>query len=181
MDHHSLRGTSRRWEASPLLKNGFVECDLEGVARLCVDPFPASERRRSVMAALEAAVAKLVAAKLFGTIWLDGSFLTKHPTPGDADFVFCPNPAIADDPTPEQRELLDKLSGGCDATFPECDTHLRYEYPRDHPKGEESEYNRAYWATQFGTWGGGDKGIAVIKVGPSSPAVATPTKTGGGR
>ncbi|MBA4187577.1 MAG: hypothetical protein C0467_06115 [Planctomycetaceae bacterium] len=89
-----------------------------------MDPFPGSRRRQEIMADLERVISCFLAAKLCGTMWLDGSFLTETFQPGDADFVFCPTIEIYENPNEQQKHLIDRIKKNCRTTFPECHAHL---------------------------------------------------------
>jgi hypothetical protein len=75
-------------EYPPLLLAGFHVMDVAGLRRLCVDRFPLSISRRSIMNGLEAVFQHVMGAGLVMQAWVDGSFLTEKLNPRDSDVAF---------------------------------------------------------------------------------------------
>jgi len=71
----------------PLLQPGMHNISVEGLHALAVAPFPQDQRRDDLYQKLSAWLGALRAAGVGGTLWLDGSFLTEKPNPGDIDCV----------------------------------------------------------------------------------------------
>lgn len=71
----------------PLLQAGLHNITLAELYALAVAPFEADQRRHELYERLVAWVGALQGLGLGGTLWLDGSFLTHKPDPGDIDCV----------------------------------------------------------------------------------------------
>jgi hypothetical protein len=71
----------------PLLQPGLHNITLLQVHALAVAPFDHDQRRHDLYQKLAAWVGALQALGVGGTLWLDGSFLTEKPEPGDIDCV----------------------------------------------------------------------------------------------
>ncbi len=71
----------------PLLQPGMHNVTVQGIHALAVAPFAQDQRRHDLHRNLAAWVGALQAAGVSGTLWLDGSFLTQKPGPGDIDCV----------------------------------------------------------------------------------------------
>ena len=70
-----------------LLKPGLHRVTLEELHALAVAPFPEDERRKTLHGQLAAWAAALQSLGVGSVLWLDGSFLTEKPAPGDIDCV----------------------------------------------------------------------------------------------
>jgi hypothetical protein len=71
-----------------LLAPGCHQLTIDALEGLAVTPFPGDPRRPGLIAKLRAWVAAIRAYHVTGTLWIDGSFLTQKPSPGDIDLVF---------------------------------------------------------------------------------------------
>lgn len=71
----------------PLLQPGMHNITIQGLHALAVAPFAQNQRRHDLHQKLAAWVGALQAIGVGGTLWLDGSFLTEKPEPGDIDCV----------------------------------------------------------------------------------------------
>ena len=54
---------------------------------LCVTAFPLSTTRADVMEGLQSVVGRLERERVYGELWIDGSFLTNKINPNDVDVV----------------------------------------------------------------------------------------------
>ena len=72
----------------PLLQPGMHNLTIQELYTLAVAPFAQDQRRHFLYEKLIAWVGALQALGVSGTLWLDGSFLTEKPEPGDIDCVF---------------------------------------------------------------------------------------------
>lgn len=71
----------------PLLQPGLHNITLPELHALAVAPFEHDQRRHDLYERLSAWVGALQGLGVGGTLWLDGSFLTEKPEPGDIDCV----------------------------------------------------------------------------------------------
>jgi hypothetical protein len=71
----------------PLLQPGLHNITIQELYALAVAPFNHDQRRHDLYQKLSAWVGALQALGVGGTLWLDGSFLTEKPEPGDIDCV----------------------------------------------------------------------------------------------
>jgi hypothetical protein len=84
-----MHGLSERHkpEFPPLLAAGFYTRTMEELRKMCVEPYPSSQRRPEIMAGLESIHLRLIGLSITGELWVDGSFLTKKEEPDDVDVV----------------------------------------------------------------------------------------------
>lgn len=151
-------------EFPPLLPAGFHPMTLAELRKLCVDCFPLSTSRDSIMDGLERIVAKLKDKKVEGDIWVDGSFLTEKINPKDSDIVLHVQGLFYDNAELEQQEAIDWVRENLKAAL-DCDSYVFMEYPKSHPWGNESEWDKAYWVRQFGfSRGQHYKGMVLIRL-----------------
>lgn len=137
---------------------------LADLRKLCVDRFPLSISRDTIMDGLERIIARLRDKKVEGDIWIDGSFLTEKINPKDSDIVLHVQGLFYDNAEPEQQEAIKWVSSNLKMAL-DCDSYFFVEYPKDHPFGDESEWDKAYWIRQFGFSRGDDyKGMALIRL-----------------
>ena len=137
--------------------------------QLCVDRFPLSRTRATIMLGLEQIVDRLRASHISGELWVDGSFLTDKINPNDSDVVLFIQQAFCDNATVQQKEAIKWINSNLKSSHC-CDSYVSIEYPPSHPLYWEGEYLRAYWMRQWGfsTDDAGKvnmmKGIAVISL-----------------
>ncbi|MGQ5267700.1 DUF6932 family protein [Xanthomonas arboricola] len=70
-----------------LLQPGIHQISLQGLFSITVDAFPDNDHRQQLFSNLSGWAASLNEAGLSGKLWIDGSFLTQKPEPGDIDLV----------------------------------------------------------------------------------------------
>jgi predicted nucleotidyltransferase len=133
-------------EFPPLLPAGFHKIDQIGRRRLCLDRFPDSVTRPSIMANVEAVIAHINQQGIPGDIWIDGSFLTEKLNPDDADIAFV-----------VPRNVFPKLNGAQTAFFTSFSTNSYYDQYRIDNYGisidqtdPQGQWLFAYWLRQFG-------------------------------
>jgi hypothetical protein len=135
--------------------------DLRGKA---VTAMPSSKRRKPVMDGLEKVVERLTRVGVKGSVWVDGSFLTKKIDPDDSDILAVIDGAFYDAANAEQKAAIEWLNGDLKTGFL-CHSFVHFERPPGHPEHEKSVWMRAYWLRQFGFTRKDDpKGIAVINL-----------------
>jgi hypothetical protein len=130
---------------------------------LCVDGFPLSTTRASIMDGLSEVVARLRVAGIDSEVWVDGSFMSQKIDPDDVDIVV-PFPAdMYEHGTTAQRSALEWVSSNLKADH-HCDSYVFAEFPSGHNPAVGAD-PRAYWTKFFGhARNGTPKGIAVIQV-----------------
>lgn len=154
-------------EYPPLWPQGFHQVSLTDIENACVAPFEISITRPDLMAAFQLVVEQLKEKGISGTIWLDGSFVTKKINPSDIDFILVADSRVYDEANEEQREVLDGLTDGEMWRPPLlCDTNAAYIDP---PEQEGTSNVLDYWTNRFGfsLTDRTPKGILVIELGES--------------
>jgi hypothetical protein len=117
------------------------------------------------MAGLTAVVQRLVAVRVIGHLWVDGSLMTEKIDPEDADLLLRISSDFLDRRTQEQWETLEWFADRDRKTTHHCDSYRWVEYPIDHDLYMQSEWDRAYWIRQYGfSRRDVQKGIAVLEL-----------------
>ncbi|MGQ7862554.1 DUF6932 family protein [Pseudomonas sp. 32A] len=130
-----------------LLPPGMHAKSLQEIYDLAVAPFPDDARRSDLFRKLSVWSEALVAAGVTGTVWIDGSFLTAKPSPGDIDCVIWnPNwrdPAAASvDAQQQVARLLDHATA--EAIY-DLDLYL------ETPAADQVFHREAYWRGILGS------------------------------
>ncbi|KOE99778.1 DUF6932 family protein [Stenotrophomonas geniculata] len=81
---------------TPLFAAGFHDMDWPGLVASCLTPFPTSMARHTLCTQLADFMSELRSMGLTGKLWIDGSFVTAKPDPGDVDLLFVPDPDCED-------------------------------------------------------------------------------------
>jgi hypothetical protein len=149
-----------------LLPLGWHRMTLSDLRQLCVDQFPLSVIRATLMSGVETIVDRLFAPNVSGKLWIDGSFLTEKINPADTDVILeVDAPSMYDNGSAEQRDAIDWIVGNLKHTPLKCDCYPLFTYPTPHLLFEEGEWWRAYWIRQFGFSREVDpKGIVIISI-----------------
>ncbi len=117
------------------------------------------------MDGLTAAIDRLVAVKVVGQLWVNGSFLTEKIDPEDADLLLRIPSGFLERISAEQKETVEWFLDRERKATHHCDSYIWVEYPQDHDLHMLSERNREYWMRQYGlSRGKMPKGIAVIEL-----------------
>jgi hypothetical protein len=145
---------------------GFHQVSMADLEQTCVADFTLSVTRRGIMEGLTQFRDRLIAAKVAGEIWTDGSFLTEKIDPKDVDLVVrIDADVVYDNGTPEQRDAIDWVIANQKGTL-KCDSYVLMEYPVGHPLHTEGQWWHAYWHKQWGFSREDDpKGIVVLTIG----------------
>lgn len=138
-------------EFEPIYQAGFHDITLDRMEEIFVQPFQDNERRQYLTERFKAFLDKFSELGLPAEIWIDGSYSTLKPEPGDIDIVFFYDPAQVNNMTQEKHNLikelfnreLSKIRYNCDVfLIPTTDTNLRsywrgwFAFSRDEqPKG----------------------------------------------
>lgn len=162
-------------EYQPLLAPGRHRMSLADIERLCVDKFPESASRGTLFEALEGLARYLGSVLSACEIWVDGSFVTEKPNPGDVDLtVIVPGEvfdrlAVVDQPA--AASLLSLAQG--DGRFgPALHVFVIASRPMDHPdypvlKKAADDWSQ-WWSVTRERW---IKGFAVVRMGESDVAL----------
>lgn len=150
-------------EFPPLLEPGFHPVSMERVRELCVTDFPYSRSRPEIMKGVEEVVRRLLAAKVPGELWIDGSFLTKKDEPDDADLLWCGEAEPYNNGTPEQKAVMRWFDEDDLRTPYRCDSRLSLIHPVGHIFHQDDLSVREYWRKRFGEGRGVRKGLAVVQ------------------
>jgi hypothetical protein len=154
-------------EFPPLLAVGFHPMNLVGLRRVCVERFPASITRPSIMRNLEGLIGLINQNRMAGSIWVDGSFLTQKLNPDDVDLILVLASNFYLGMDAQQRQFFNWFSSNSLYDSYRCDNY-GVVLDRSQPEGE---WSYAYWLRQFGFSRGNDmKGMALIQV----PFLVTP-------
>ena len=72
----------------PLFQAGFKDIGIDELEDVFVSPFENSERRAYLLERFMALIDKFKETGISSEVWIDGSFATKKPEPGDIDMIF---------------------------------------------------------------------------------------------
>jgi hypothetical protein len=149
---------------SPLLPVGRQQLSITELREFCVGKFPLSKTRELIMSGLKQIVDRLLAVKVQGELWIDGSFLTEKIDPNDSDVVLFVQSTFCDGATTEQMQAINWVNGDLKSSHC-CDSYVSIEYPQTHPLFWHGEYWKAYWMKQWGFSRDDEmKGIAVVSL-----------------
>ncbi|MEO7493462.1 MAG: hypothetical protein ABIT83_01650 [Massilia sp.] len=71
----------------PILQPGIHQMTLDDIWDSCVSPLPLARSRIGLFSVFDQWIHRLRQLNVVGTVWLDGSFVTRKPVPGDLDCV----------------------------------------------------------------------------------------------
>lgn len=147
----------------PLLQPGMHNITIPGLHALAVAPFAQDQQRRDLHHKLAAWVGALQAVGVGGTLWLDGSFLTAKPAPGDIDCVlWCPhwvNGAV-NITSAQQHQVTHLLDKAAAESLFNLDLYV------ERPAPDRVFHREAYWrgVLGFGHDGITAKGFAEVNI-----------------
>ena len=95
---------------------GFHPLTLGEVERACVEAFPLSRSRRTIMDGLHDFHRLLVTSGVVGNLWLDGSFTTEKIDPKDVDLVLMCKAELYDEGSPAVRTAIDLVISNLKST-----------------------------------------------------------------
>jgi hypothetical protein len=103
---------AHKFDHPPLLAPGRHFMTLREIESLCVHRFhgQARQRREKLSYALEELAQELLRVKLSCIAFVDGSFLSEKPDPGDVDVLVNIDDDVMQNLLPEQRILIDALN-----------------------------------------------------------------------
>lgn len=121
------------------------------------------------MQGLETVIFALIAGRIVGELWIDGSFVTEKIDPEDVDLLLRV-PAEIYDADPARRAVIDWASREELLQTHFCDSYKWVEYNYGHPLFRSSEADRRYWTNWYGKSPlGVEKGIVVIHLSTGMP------------
>lgn len=155
----------KKFDYPPLLAPGRHTMMLKEIETRCVQAFPGNLRRAALYRALEEFVAKFGEVGLACEIWVDGSFLTEKPEPGDVDVTVIMEADVGAALTAPQRALVAQAEGN--AFAPDLDTFAFVKFSTDNPLYRDAHADAAYtWGEQYQLECGDQwlKGFAVLRL-----------------
>lgn len=129
-------------EYDPIYPAGFHDISFENLEDIFVTPFEMSERRQYLTDRFKAYIEKFSDLNLKVEIWLDGSYSTYKPEPGDIDILIVFDADEVNNLPPEKHPLLTEL-------FDRKLSKLRYSIDVLLLPSNNQE-NRSYWRGWFG-------------------------------
>lgn len=149
----------------PLLPMGFHPMTLAQLRVLCVDRFPNSITRASVMDGLEKVVLHLNKSGIQMEVWVDGSFTTEKLNPEDSDIAIrLSGPDFDVASVPAKSPIVWAAKVDLKPSH-KCDSYAFSEYPEGHVLYDHGQWRRAYWLNKFGhDRSERPKGLAVIRL-----------------
>ncbi|WP_312435456.1 DUF6932 family protein [Janthinobacterium sp.] len=127
-----------------LLQPGIHKVSLTELEAIAVTPFPTDAKRQQLFAFLRQWIGELRALNVSAILWLDGSFLTQKPGPGDIDCVLW-NPSCS---TPLTAPLQTQIFQLLDANI--LDAQYSLDFYMETPASHELFHREAYWKGLLG-------------------------------
>jgi len=121
-------------EYPPLHQAGFKDITHSDLRAVFVDPFENSARREYLLMRFEALIDRFKETGISSEVWIDGSFSTQKPNPGDIDTIFFIDGNIANNLDTEKKKILEEINDrkiskirySCDVFIvPNHDTNMR--------------------------------------------------------
>ena len=149
-------------EFPSLLPLGFHPVSVDNLRQLCVDRFPQSITRGSIMDGLADVIGQLNATGMRAKVWVDGSFLTEKLNPRDSDILVNVEASDFSSFTVDQLSKCTWINTNLRSNY-KCDAYLLLRYSKPHPLADFTDYMHAYWLRQYG-FSRADvvKGMAVV-------------------
>ena len=129
-------------EYEPLYHAGFHEIDLDSMNEIFVEPFEENERRKYLTDRFRDYLEKFSELDLKVEIWIDGSYSTYKPQPGDMDILIVFDTNEVNNLPVEKRPLLQEL-------FNRDLSKMRYSIDVLLLPSSETNH-RSYWRGWFG-------------------------------
>ncbi|GFD78135.1 hypothetical protein KUL118_09970 [Tenacibaculum sp. KUL118] len=99
-----------KMEYEPLFQAGFKDIQETELRKVFVEPFDESERREYLVTRFEALLDRFKETGISSEVWVDGSFSTKKPEPGDIDMIFFVDGQEANNLPEEKKRILEELN-----------------------------------------------------------------------
>lgn len=129
-------------EYEPLYPAGFHEIVFEDLDAIFVSPFIENERRKYLTDRFRSFIEKFSELELKVEIWLDGSYSTRKPEPGDIDILIVFDSEEVEKLPIHKRPLLEEL-------FDRNLSKIRYSLDVLLLPSNNEDY-RSYWRGWFG-------------------------------
>ncbi len=130
----------------PLLAPGMHKLTLSDLHTVAVSPFPSDVQRAELYQNLATWAASLTACGVSGTLWLDGSFLTEKPNPGDIDcIIWYPQWLSAEVATVANQQQVTRL-----LDKPTAKSLFGLDLYVETPDQPQLIHRQAYWRGFFG-------------------------------
>lgn len=97
-------------EFEPLHNAGFKDVDSTDLRDVFVAPFDNPERREYLLNRFEALIDRFKETGISSEVWIDGSFSTQKPEPGDIDMIFFIDANEANALDNEKKKILGELN-----------------------------------------------------------------------
>lgn len=94
----------------PLFPAGFKDIEIKDLEETFVKPFPNPDRRAYLLERFAALIEKFKETGISSEVWIDGSFATDKPEPGDIDMIFFINGIDANKLDAEKQKILTELN-----------------------------------------------------------------------
>lgn len=128
----------------PILRPGIHAMTLDQIRQTFVSPLPEAAPRLRLFSLFDQWLARLRQLNVTGTLWLDGSFVTRKPNPDDLDCILW-NPSFVG-PVSEESKI--EVRGMIDRTFAKAqygiDLYIAI------PGPDRKMASEAYWRGLFG-------------------------------
>lgn len=98
-----------KMEYEPIYPPGFHDITLDKLEEIFVDPFQNNDRRTYLLKRFRAYLEKFSELELKVEIWVDGSFSTLKPEPGDMDILIIFDANDVNNLPIEKRPILEEL------------------------------------------------------------------------
>lgn len=103
-------------------------------------------------------------AGIEGSLWVDGSFLTKKIDPEDVDVALQVSSEFVSQATQEQQLALLRFAELRQTDY-RSDAYIFFVYPEGDARNHDVSDGRAFWLKHFGASRGGQgKGLAVVSL-----------------
>lgn len=145
---------------------------LDDLAQLAVHQLPRPAFRPSHIECLRVILKELSTFATRGEIWVDGSFLTNKPSPGDIDIILRMRADEYNDGSGTKRDFIDWLCSADAKTRLHCHVLDLLEYPQTDSRYAKSVEDRNHWLNFFGTYRDNitPKGLAVVTLLDGAPS-----------
>jgi hypothetical protein len=127
---------------APLHSAGFKDIDSDQFENIFLEPFDNRSRREYLLSRFAVLLERFKSTGLSAEVWIDGSFSTLKPEPGDIDVIFFVDPNDVNQLAPDKQQILIELNNRDHSKIRyNCDVFIL-------PNNNQN--NRSYWRGWFG-------------------------------